>query len=217
MAQKDMNLTRLVGTVVGNHKGAFDLAITEVNRNGDQYETVLPIAGSLPKGLKKGSRVQAFCQFKQNAETRLTELVPVKIEEATGGDLNVAKMIGRAARPFEFFDGSRGNPFGNLLMRVGEQFIRGVAFGFLAQRLDRTCTRDSRVQLYGRVQMREYDRKDTGEKASVLEIIASPDQTRVIEQAKITDAMAGAEDLGVVEPEDIPGGSLEPAPAENPL
>lgn len=216
MAQKDMNLTRLAGTVISNGKGGFGMEITEVNRNGQEYKTELSIAGSLPKGMKKGDRVEVWAQFKQG-EDKITRLVPVKIEKAVGGDLNVAKMVGRAARPFEYFDGSRGNPFGNLLLRVGSQFVRGVAFGFLAQRLDRSCTRDSRVQLYGRVQQREYTRTDTGEKASVLEIVALPDQTRVIEQAQPVDEFEGAADLGVVESEAIPAANMVPATAENPL
>jgi hypothetical protein len=216
MAQKDMNLTRLAGTVISNGKGGFGLSITEVNRNGNEFVTELQIAGSLPKGLKKGDRVEVWAQFLQG-DDKITRLVPVKIEAATGGDLNAAKIIGRAARPFEYFDGSRGNPFGNLLLRVGTQFVRGVAFGFLAQRLDRSCTRDSRVQLYGRVQQREFTRSDTGEKASILEIVASPDQTRVLEMAKPVDAFENADELGAVEAESIPGSSLTPATAENPL
>ena len=187
------NILKLRGTVDAVQGKNIVLATEEVTPAGRVYPHQTPIvAHKIRHGFKAGQRIECLASLKQNEETRMTEIVCHRMAETDApDDLNLAKVVGVAARSFEFFDRNRGQrPFGNLLMRVGRDFIRSVAFGHLSRSLSRHCKRGAILEFYGRVNHRTFERSDGEGTGEMIEIHIDHDRCRILEIPEQVDEFA---------------------------
>ncbi len=217
MAERHMNVAKLVGTVEGVSDGTVLIkTVTPTGRNGADEEILVPVFADkqAKKGLS-GKRIAAIVGFRSiedeegRRRTVLVPLKPIELAEgegpwpASGKDVNVAKIVGRTAGPYRLYDDpERGSTLGNLLIRAGADVIRSVQFGALASKLYRTCTMGSLVEFQGMVNRREYDRPD-GSWDEMIEVrvgLGHEQSFRVLQKAKVVDEFADLEDgLGTQE------------------
>ena len=186
------NGIKLVGDVLA--VSSTGLLMETKSQTGEFSETheVLVKPKKALKALKEGMRIKLFGTLDQiDKRTKIVADAKSITEcDADEGYVNLAKLIGRTAGTFQYYAPSFGKQaFGNLLIEVKGTLFRSVLFAALATGFDRICKRNSIVQVQGRLRKREFSNND-GNTDSMLEIIADPDETKVLKVAVSVDEFA---------------------------
>lgn len=185
-----MNKLILAGEIV--EKGdVIMMTTTEFSSDGREFTEDHEIHFAKKKdsaSIKAGDKIRVMGHLKRNDDNiTIIEILSPPEKHEDDDDLNVARIVGKAHRTFEFYPRAEGRvALGNLLVTVENTIYRGVAFGHLAHTLHRNCSKGSDVQLEGRLRTREYEDRD-GDMQSMLEIVADPDFTKVLKKAAIVD------------------------------
>jgi len=198
---QEFNAVKITGTV-GTQVENRALIVTE-NTSGEkifQEHHVVELDDGV--SLKEGKRVTVVGKFQtveaQSGETE-TIIRALKITKPAKDtpDQNIARVIGKAIGSFKYFPRTEGGKvaFGNLRMVTGEKdaptYHQSVAFGNLANRLDRNAKHGAIIQIQGPVRYRPFN-KD-GIERTATEVVAMPDVTKVLVEAKVNDPFADAE------------------------
>jgi hypothetical protein len=188
----EFNGVKLVGDVLAlSPTGILLETKSETGEFSETHEVLVKPKKAL-KALKEGMRISLFGTLEQ-IEKRTKIVADTKsITECDGEEyVNIARLIGRTAGTFQYYAPSYGKrAFGNLLVEVGGTLFRSVLFAALATGFDRMCKRNSTVQVQGRMRKREFS-NTAGDIDSMLEIIADPDETKVLAIAQTVDPFAG--------------------------
>ena len=196
---KETNLVKILGTVMDCSADIMMVKTTDRTFRGDEYSELHEVHAD-NHGFKPEDRVQFFGELK-TTEGAFGPKTIIAADKNTlkkalkkDADVNIAKIIGRNPQAFQFFPRAEGKmAFGNLLVLTGEennaQFHRGVFFGNLAHLFSRMCSKNSIVQLIGRIKNREYTDQE-GESRTMLEIMTDPDRTKVLKRGVTVDEFA---------------------------
>jgi hypothetical protein len=196
-----INAVRLVGTI-----GAFAeklnmvQILTKAVSKGREYTESHAV--KLPEDfdtslIVEGNKLDIFGTLDQHKKRTIVQATEAKKVPKNASFVNVAKVVGPTARAYEYFAPSAGKrAFGNLLVRMGEMFARVVVFNHKARSFSNgACPQGSEVEAVGRIHYRSNQQVDpaTGETRvlQMTEIIADPDQTRLLKAAELDDPFKG--------------------------
>ena len=186
------NGIKLVGDILAlNSTGLLMETKSEDGEYSETHEVLVKPKKAL-KALKEGMRIKLFGTLDQIDKRTKIVADPKSITECDADEdyVNLAKLVGRTAGTFQYYAPSYGKQaFGNLLIEVNDMLFRSVLFAALATGFDRLCKRNSTVQVQGRLRKREFSNRD-GDTDSMLEIIADPDETKVLAVAASIDQFA---------------------------
>jgi hypothetical protein len=188
----EFNGVKLVGDVLAlSPTGILLETKSETGEFSESHEVLVKPKKAL-KALKEGMKISLFATLEQ-IEKRTKIVADTKSITEVDGDedyVNIARLIGRTAGTFQYWAPSYGKrAFGNLLVEVKGTIFRSVLFAACATGFDRICKRDSTVQVQGRLRKREFS-NNAGDLDSMLEIIADPDETKVLAIAQTIDPFA---------------------------
>lgn len=179
----------LAGDVVNVNKDSMTLTTMDVGSDGREFVETHEIIMTKKelKEVKAGNRVRVIGHLGRDDHNRTVIIGDTVSLHDDLQDINVAKLVGKAHRTFEFYPRIEGSgAFGSLLVTVNQTIYRGTAFGHTAHMLSRQCLIGSTVRLQGRIRTREYTDRN-GDTQRMTEIVAHPDFTKVLEVATIID------------------------------
>ena len=189
------NANKLSGDVMSISKSGFTLATVNVGAGGTEYtelhSVVLP-KKSQPDWLKEGGR----CEFYGALARRLGKTVIVAtadtMTQPTEDDdyVNVAQLIGEICSPYKYYPRSENKmALGILLVTVKKAAYLVKLFDAHAVAWSRFVKRGAEVKIQGMLRNRSYV-DNNGDTANMLEIIADPDNCKVLKSAEDNDPFA---------------------------
>jgi hypothetical protein len=117
----------------------------------------------------------------ENGRVTIFRAEKVKPTKAKSEYVNLARLVGKVARPYEFYPAAQGKrAFGNLLIKVGEYFGAATAFRYAAQKI-KNVGRGAIMQVQGRIEYR-----DNG----FVRLVVDPEETKVLKAAEKEDPFA---------------------------
>ena len=174
----------MTGKVVGRKDGYTVVETVAIDKKGNEYNT--PHNVKAPKGLKAAYlHVEGHMDVDANGVNFIDPMKCDALDAVANSDCRMnAWVIGEAAsnfiEPKSLKAPTDKKPFGVASVKIGERFQRGIVFNNLIAIFRENLKAGALIRLAGRIQYREYEKPDTGEKRTVCEIICDNNYTEVL-------------------------------------
>jgi hypothetical protein len=182
-----MTKVKLVGKVLKKEADILTVETLAVGRDGVEYRDQYDIHAT-GKSPKVGTNVAVIGVTAYDQEDGTVWIEATKpITETDEPSTNLAKAEGEAVGVFQFFERNDDKKsFGNGLIKTEDGWQRGVAFGYLAHKLDKKFRNGALVKLAGRLRKQVYERN--GDEREIFEIVLDPNGTKILKAAPDGDA-----------------------------
>jgi hypothetical protein len=179
----------MTGEVVGKDGNFLTVETTAIDKKGNFYGTEHTV--KLAKGMKavKGEfvHIEGHLDMDENGLNFIEPKTFVVYDEAVEPkDCRMnAWVVGEASSNFiepQSLNsiGVDKRPFGVASVKVGNRFQRAIVFNNLIAVFRKNLKAGAIVRLAGRIQYREYEKQDTGEKRTICEIICDNSYTEIL-------------------------------------